>query len=171
MKFVLIVPMILLATCCVAGASKDQEAAAQDVKYCDLTKSPTAFSGKRIRARAIYSYMFEVSRLKPPECCPERDVAIWIDFSEEMDGKSKKLIHSFPKGMGFVLATFSGVLESSGPYGDGGYRFKLTVDRIDKVEHRANPSPSHHPPWIPNCEAPEATRPNSPSAVICQMGG
>lgn len=156
MKPLFISSIILLTNCAVAGAANKPQNIAQDVTYYELAKSPSAFSGKRIRVRAIYSYMFEVSRLKPPACCAEGDVAVWVDFSEEMDGNSKRLFHKFPKGMGFVLATFEGVFQSGGPFGDGGYRFKLAVDKIEAVENKANPSPAHRPAWIPNCEAPSA---------------
>jgi hypothetical protein len=130
---------------------------AQIVEYCQLVRAPSSFVGKRIRIRAVYSYMFEVSRLKPPACCPDRDVPIWVDFNEELEGSSRKLFHKFPKGMGFVLATFEGTLQGGGPYGDGGYRFKFAVDKIENLENKANPSPDHHPSWIPICEASQTT--------------
>jgi hypothetical protein len=54
--------------------------------------------------------------------------------------------------MGLALATFEGTFEKGGPYGDGGYRFKLNVDKIDKLEATAKAS-NHGIPWIPtNCE-------------------
>jgi hypothetical protein len=135
---------------------------AQIVSYCELIKVPASFVGKRIRVRAVYSYMFEVSRLKSSTCCPDRDVPIWVDFDEEMEGGSKKLLHKFPKGMGFVLATFEGTLQGGGPYGDGGYRFKFAVDKIENLENKANPSPEHHPAWIPICEASSTSSPSTP---------
>jgi hypothetical protein len=130
---------------------------AQIVTYCQLVKAPSLFVGKQIRVRAVYSYMFEVSRFKSPECCPDRDVPIWVEFSEEVEGSSKKLLHKFPKGMGLVIATFEGTLQGGGPYGDGGYRFKFAVDKIENLENKTNPSPDHHPSWIPICEASGAT--------------
>jgi hypothetical protein len=97
--------------------------------------------------------MFEVSRLKSPTCCPERDVSIWVDFDEELKGRSQKLRDKFPKGMGLVLAAFVGRFETEGPYGDGGYRFRLTVDQIEKVERTSR---SHRrqddPAWVPKCK-------------------
>jgi hypothetical protein len=126
---------------------------AQIVTYCQLIKAPSSFVGKRIRVRAVYSYMFEVSRLKSPECCPDRDIPIWVDFNEELEGSSQKLLHKFPKGMGLVLATFEGTLQGGDSYGDGGYRFKFAVDKIENLENKANPSRDHHPSWIPICDA------------------
>src|SRR6266403_1172509 len=125
----------------------------QIVEYCHLVRTPSSFVGKRIRVRAVYSYMFEVSRLKSPACCPDRDVPIWVDFNEELEGSSRKMLRKFPKGMGFVLATFEGTLQGGGPYGDGGYRFKFAVDKIENLENKANPSRDQHPTWIPICEA------------------
>lgn len=103
--------------------------------------------------------MVEISRLKSPECCEERDIPIWVDFNEELEGSSRRLFRRFPKGMGFVLATFEGTLEGGGSYGDGGYRFKFAVDKIENLENKANPSPRHQPEWIPNCETSGATSP------------
>jgi hypothetical protein len=156
MKHLLIGSMILLTNCAFAVPPNNPENVTQSLSYCDLTKNPSAFSGKRIRVRAIYSYMFEVSRLKPPACCTGGDTAIWVDFSEEMDGNSTRLFRKFPRGMGFVLATFEGVFQSGGPFGDGGYRYRLAVDKIEALEKKANPSPAHRPAWIPNCEASSA---------------
>jgi hypothetical protein len=63
----------------------------------------------------------------------------------------------FPKGMGLVLATFEGKLESGGPYGDGGYRLKFTVDKIEKLEDKAKASGRSEPAWVPqNCATSEA---------------
>jgi hypothetical protein len=124
----------------------------QIVTYCQIMKAPSSLVGKRIRVLAVYSYMFELSRLKSPECCPDRDVRIWVEFNEEMNGSSKKLFHKFPEGMGTVLATFEGTLQDGGPYGSGEYRLKFTVDKIESLENRAKPS--QHPSWIPVCDTP-----------------
>jgi hypothetical protein len=127
----------------------------EDVTYCQLAEAPSHFVGKTIRVRAIYSYMFEVSVLRPPECCQQqKHDSIWVEFDDELSRDSKHLQHSFPRGMGFVLATFTGKFEGSGPYGAGALRFQLTVFRIEKLEHKVNPRPDHHPAWIPqNCRA------------------
>jgi hypothetical protein len=86
---------------------------------------------------------------------------MWVDFDEELEGSSKKLFHKFPKGMGSVLATFEGTFDGGGPFGDGGYRFKLTVDKIENLENEAKPSLQHQPAWIPNCEVSVTTRPKN----------
>jgi len=99
---------------------------AQIVTYCQIIKAPSSLVGKRIRVRAVYSYMFELSRLKSPECCPDRDVGIWVEFNEEMKGSSKKLFHKFSEGMGTVLATFEGTLQDGGLRG---WRLSLQVHR------------------------------------------
>ena len=132
----------------------------KEVTYCQLIQNPSSLVGKRIQVRAIYSYMFEVSRFKSPECCPERDVSIWVDFDENLDGNSKRLLSKFPKGMGFVLATFVGTLDSGGPFGGGGYRLKFKVDKIEKLERSAKGSAGHNPSWVPeNCEATDGAQP------------
>ena len=50
--------------------------------------------------------------------------------------------------MGLALATFEGTFESGRPYGDGGYRLKFTVDKIEKLEATAKPSTDYHPAWV-----------------------
>lgn len=162
--------MALFLICWVGRASNNPENTAQEVSFCDLAKTPSEFSGKRIRIRAIYSYMFAISRFKGPTCCPEREVPIWVDFDEKLEGSSQQLLHKFPKGMGFVLATFVGKLESGGPYGDGGYRFKFTVDRIERLEATAKPSPNREPKWVPrNCEKSDAAPAKQSSSILHEM--
>jgi len=160
MRLCIVVASFLISPNCLAGETTNKVGSpAQEVAYCQLTEAPSSFVGKQIRVRAIYSYMFEVSRLKSPVCCPGRDVSIWIDFDEGLDGGSKKLLHKFPKGMGFVLATFEGIFQGEGAYG-GGYQFKFAVDKIEKLENNANPSPLHHPSWVPkDCETSDAAPP------------
>jgi len=139
-----------------AGAQKS-ETTPQSVAYCDLAKAPLSFSGQRIRVRAIYKYGFEIQRLDPPECCPEHGLKIWVDMEPARQSDSRKLFDKLPKGMGLALATFVGTFESAGPYGDGGYRFKLTVNQIENLEGTAKASPSHNPAWVPqNCEKSDA---------------
>ena len=154
MRFYFASLVIFLSSCSIGYQNDEPDNTPQEVTYCQLARDPTAFSGKRIRVRAIYKYMFEMSRLNSPTCCPERQVSIWVDFDEKLGGNSRKLFRRFPKGMGLVLATFSGRFEGGGTYGDGGYRFKFTVDEIENLEARAKPSPGRDPSWIPrNCDA------------------
>src|SRR5713101_9280935 len=118
MKLCIVVASFLISPNCLAGQTTNKVGSpAQEVAYCQLAEAPSSFVGKQIRVRAIYSYMFEVSRLKSSACCPGRDVSIWVDFDEGLEGGSKKLLHKFPEGMGIVLATFVGALEGNGPYG------------------------------------------------------
>jgi hypothetical protein len=143
-----IAALVLLASRCCAATQKP-ESTAQAVSYCDLVKAPQHFAGKRIRVRAIYKYGFEIQRLDSPACCPERGVKIWVEIETDLEADSLKAFHKFPKGMGLALATFEGMFESGGPYGDGGYHFKFTVDKIEKLETVAKPSTAHHPAWVP----------------------
>src|SRR5579883_3651657 len=145
----------LLAPCCFAKPQR-LNAPAQEVSYCELVKTPMSFSGKRIRVRAIYKYGFEIQRLEQPTCCPNA-AKIWVEIHSGLEGNSLKLFRKFPKGMGLALATFVGTFESGGPYGDGGYRLKFSVDQIEKLEATAKPSPSREPAWVPkNCESSKA---------------
>lgn len=47
------VRLLLLAICCVVVSGKETKPAPEDVTYCELTKNPAAYSGKRIRIRAV----------------------------------------------------------------------------------------------------------------------
>jgi hypothetical protein len=154
MKVCLVIASVLIPFSCFAKQKVENHGgSAQEVTYCDLMRNPSSFTGRRIRVRAVYTYMFELSRLKPPVCCAKSDVPIWVEFSDQMKGNSRKLFHRFPKGMGFVLATFEGTFEGDGPYGDGGYRFKFAVDGIANLERKTNPRPPYRPEWVPDCEA------------------
>jgi len=66
-----------------------------------------------------------------------------------LEGNSLKHYRKFPKGMGLALAIFEGRFESGGPYGDGGYRLKFTVQKIEKLEATAKASAHHDPDWVP----------------------
>src|SRR5271169_551931 len=123
---------LLLLSSMTLQARNEPETAPQDVTYCQLAKDPSAFSGKRIRIRAIYSFFFEVSRLRSPTCCSDHGPQIWVDFDEEPEGSSKRLLHKFPEGMGVVLVVFVGKIETGKVYGPYGERVRLVVDRIEK---------------------------------------
>lgn len=92
--------------------------------------------------------MFEVSSLRPPSCCNEHDLSVWVDFDADLKGESKKLVNKFPKDMGFVLGVFVGRIESGEAYG-GGAHVRFFVEHIETVQQQANPRPGRFPPWIP----------------------
>jgi hypothetical protein len=155
--------LALLSLSC-SAAAQEPKSAAQEVSFCDLVKAPEQFSGKRIRVRAIYKYGFEIQRLDSPVCCPERGPAIWVEIDTELGRASRKLLHKFPEGMGLALATFVGTFEGDGPYGDGGYRFKFTVDEIRNLEATARASAHGEPAWVPKtCGVSEVAQEYKPS--------
>src|SRR5271167_3192035 len=160
--------LVLLAFNCSVAAQKSETA--QKVLFCDLVKAPEQFVGKRIRVRAIYRYGFEMQRLDPPGCCAERGTKIWVEIKPELEGDSRKHYSKFPKGMGLALATFEGKFDSGGRYGDGGYRLKLTIEKIETVEATAKPSARHDPAWVPkNCEPSNAAPPKpNPSPILLE---
>ena len=145
--------LVLAWACvCLVQANGLHAAVAQDVSYCDLARTPAQFSGKRVSVRAIYRYGFEVQSLDPPGCCPERAGKIWLEMDPKLGRGTLNLLHKFPKGMGLVLATFTGTLETGGPYGDGGYRSKFEIDRVEKIEATSKVHSGREPSWIPqNC--------------------
>lgn len=136
--------IVIFFACCPMGYGA--KTSSVRTSYCTLTSDPSSFVGKHILVRAVYRYGFEIQRLDAPECCPIKKLKIWVEIGS-LDGKSKRLFGKFPKGMGLVLATFSGIFETGGPFGDGGYRYKLTVDKIDLVEAVGHPSEAGQPPW------------------------
>jgi hypothetical protein len=68
MKSCAIASAVFLLACRVAWADAMPEARL-DVSYCQLAKDPSAFSGKRVRVRAIYHFGFEIQRLESLTCC------------------------------------------------------------------------------------------------------
>lgn len=158
--------ILLIASCC-QDEAQQSETSAQEISYCELAKAPQSYSGKRIRVRAIFRYGFEIQQLDPPVCCAESAARIWVQMDSELRGDSLKLSRKFPKGMGLALATFVGSFEANGPYGDGRYRFKFTVDHIEKLEGTAKPSPSHLPAWVPQDCGKSGAMPNQTNLPHC----
>ena len=171
MRITIIISLVFLTNCCAARASNNSQKSSQDVSYCDLAKNPSAFSGKRIRVRAIYRYAFKIQRLEAPACCPEAGSKIWAEIESALEGSSLKLFHKFPKGEGLVLATFAGTFESGGTYGTFADRHKLTVDQIEKVEGIARSSRKQDDPaWVPkNCDASGTTQPKNASTALHEV--
>lgn len=111
--------------------SVNAETQAETVTYCQILKAPNAFDGKLIRITGVYKYSFETQRLFPSTCCEDLDPKMWIEFGE-LDARSRKRVHHFPKGTGMVLGTFVGRLgHSPNPQGA---QFTLTVTTVENVE-------------------------------------
>ena len=153
MKSWLISSTTFLLTCCTAWAG-DGLQAPLDVSYCQLAKDPSAWTGKRIRVRAIYHYGFEFSRLESPVCCQEGGPKIWLEIGSEYDGRSERLLHKLDKvGMGYALVVFAGRFE--GGSGAMGEKFHLVLDKIENLEKTVKAVPkSKLPRWVPQgCKA------------------
>ena len=150
--------LLLFLACAGARAAGPQEQPIQDITYCDLAKNPSAFSGKRIRIRAIYRYAFEVQLLESPVCCPGPQPKIWVQIETDLDDSSLKVFRKFPKGAGIVLVTLVGTLDTGEAYGDGGFRIRLRVSEIERLEAKSRSIlRKDDPPWVPcNCR-PEGT--------------
>jgi hypothetical protein len=161
MRLRLLALLLLLSNACEATALPRYETEPKDISFCQLAADPGKFSGQRIRIRAIYAYMFEVSALRPPSCCTEHDIGVWVDFDSELEGESKTLFSKFPKGMGFVLGVFVGTVETGDSYGMG-QRVHFFVEHIVEVTQQANPPLGKFPAWIPqNCKAPAQAVPSA----------
>jgi hypothetical protein len=55
-----IVCLLFLSSCCVPVSAEEPQPVPEDVTFCQIAKNPTAYSGKRIRIRAVYSYKFTI---------------------------------------------------------------------------------------------------------------
>jgi hypothetical protein len=144
---------VVLAIPCAAHTSDNPQKSFQDVNFCELVRNPSAFSGKRIRVRAIYRYFFEIDRLEAPSCCPKSAERISVQVSSDLEGKSRTFFRSFPKA-GLALGTFVGTLETGDNYGTLGERSRLLIDEIESVEHAARFSKRKEPRWVPKgCDA------------------
>ena len=145
MRSCLIVWVAFFLSCGVACASGSQDEPPLDMTYCQLAKDPSAFTGRRIRIRAIYVFGFEVQVLKSPVCCPVPEPKIGVEWDADMDDRSEKLFRRLDKGMGVALAIFVGRLShvsNVSPQIPSGERFQLNVEKIDKVEKTTR---SKHP--------------------------
>jgi hypothetical protein len=101
------------------------------VALCDLLRHSDNFSGKEVTVRGTYRYGFEWSELHCLDCLPLR---IWLEFSDDMDHASEKLLKHIPKGAGIVNLTVQGIFESGTTYGHmNGYRFQLTARKVSNV--------------------------------------
>lgn len=104
------------------------------VDYCELLRSPAEFDGKRVTVKATYRYGFEWQELF---CFPCRDIGkTWLEIDDDLiSAKSRRVLKKLPNDEGTVSAIFTGTFESSkGPFGDGGYRFRFTLDEIEQAQ-------------------------------------
>jgi hypothetical protein len=102
------------------------------VEYCALVKNPEKYDGKEVTVRATYRYGFEWSEIFCLDC---RDTGkTWLEIGD-ITKKSEKILKKFPKDDGTINALFTGTFESSkGPFGDGGYRFRLMLKEISQAK-------------------------------------
>ena len=101
----------------------------ETVACCDLIANAEKYNGKTVSVNATYRYGFETQEIY---CIGCREVGkTWLEIGFDLPVSSKKLIKKFPKDNGTINAVFSGKFESSdGPFGDGGYRFRLVLHEI-----------------------------------------
>lgn len=102
------------------------------VAFCDLVSNPRKYNGKEITTRASFRYGFEWQEVFCLAC--EGGAKVWLEFSEDLTEKSKSALKKTPKDHGIINAVFTGTFRTSGPYGDGGYRFELEVKEARNVE-------------------------------------
>jgi hypothetical protein len=128
-----VVSMLVLLAVSVLAQSVNAVTEAETVRYCQVLKTPNAFDGKLIRITGVYKYSFETQRLFPSSCCEDLDPKMWMEFGE-LDAKSRKRVHRFPKETGMVLGTFVGRLDDGHSPNPQGARFTLRVTAVENVE-------------------------------------
>jgi hypothetical protein len=142
---------ILLIACSAALGDNNGQSPPREVAYCQLLSNPSAYLGKRVMVRAIFSYGFEVQMLKSPVCCPQVEPQFGVEF-DLADNRSEKLLHKLDKGMGVALAVFVGRFDRVSNVSSqlpSGERFQLSVDRIEKVEKSVWWGQGTGPAWVP----------------------
>ncbi len=112
--------------------SPQRQTVPSTVAFCDLVSNPAKYNGKEITTRASFRYGFEWQEIFCLAC--EGEAKVWLEFSEDLNEKSKAALKKTPKDHGIINAVFTGTFRTSGPYGDGGYRFELEVKEARNVE-------------------------------------
>jgi hypothetical protein len=151
----MILGVFLSASCFVTWGADEPCNPPLDVNYCRFSEDPTAYIGRRIRIRALYSYDWENLVLESPMCCSEVPIRMWAEWDAKLKPGSKRLPLRGMKGPGgFVLGVFEGRVDDQGAMSATfSTRFRLHVDRIDKIERSKRVRrPEDIPPWVPrNC--------------------
>ena len=95
--------------------------------FCNLPARSSSYDGKVVTVRATYRYGFEWQEIYCLSCGDFGKT--WLEIDENVLSKpGRKILKRFPKDTGTVNAVFTGRFESSGgPFGDGGYRFRLVL--------------------------------------------
>lgn len=128
-----------------------------NVSYCDILNSPSAFLEQHIRVRGVYKHGFEIQVFGSPDCCLRSEPKIALNFSDEMDTRSRRLLLRLDKHPGTALIVVVGTIErvsnasSQLPSGD---RLQLNVEKIEELEKSTSPhKPTASPAWVPsNCK-------------------
>lgn len=102
------------------------------VEDCDLIRNPDIYDGRLVTFRATYRYGFEWQEIY---CLGCRTLGkTWLEISQ-ISKTSAKILKKLPADDGTVNASFTGTFHSSaGPFGDGGYRFRLMLRELSRVE-------------------------------------
>ena len=102
------------------------------VKFCDLLRNPQKYAGEQVKVRASWEYGFEWTYLFCFDC--EDSGRAWLDFSDDLDRSSEKVLKHKPKGAALVNITLVGTLVGPGTYGHmGGYRYKFTATKAETI--------------------------------------
>lgn len=143
-------PLVYLGWITVLAQSKDKQELEgyTQVRYCDLVSHPKGYENKQIAVSASYRYGFEWQELFCLKC---RDKGkTWLEFDEKTASTARRSLSKAPRNQGIVNATFYGIFESKGPYGDGGYAYRFNVKSMKdvKVIYSDGRAPSLLPPEI-----------------------
>lgn len=92
--------------------------------FCEVLKNPEQYDEKEVVLRATWKYGFEWSYLYCVSC---RDAGkVWLDFSDDIDDASRRVVEAAPKDAAIVNLTLAGLFKTGRGYGHmGGYPHKF----------------------------------------------
>lgn len=103
------------------------------VSYCDLISHPQEYDGKQVAVRASYRYGFEFQEMFCLKCRGQGKT--WLEFGFEAAPNVRRALRKAPNDHGTVNAVFYGTFRGRrGPYGDGGYAYKLDLEFLKDVK-------------------------------------
>jgi hypothetical protein len=102
------------------------------IDLCEILRNPQQYDGKQVVVRASYRYGFEWQELFCMRC--RKQGKTWLEFSFENDTTIRRALRKAPKHQGIVNATFYGIFQAGGSYGDGWYSYKIDLRFVKDVK-------------------------------------
>ena len=114
------------------GRLSSEPVAAERVRLAELLAQPERYEGRLVRVRGNYRYGFEWEELY---CDPmDKQKRVWLHLPVDAGDRLHRQLARLPKGNGTIVAIFTGVWLTSGPYGHNGHPFGLQVVAVEDVK-------------------------------------